>query len=82
MEVIDIRSKIKEIITNTTSIPPERIGDTASLKDDLELDSLTLLEIALDVDHAFGLQLPEERLEEMATVQDAVDLVQHHLAGV
>ena len=81
MDVAQIRTRIKQIIASTTSIDPERIGDAASFKDDLQLDSLTMLEIAIDVDHEFGLKLPEERLGEMVTVQDSVELVQHHLAG-
>jgi acyl carrier protein len=81
MDVAEIRTRIKQVIASTTSIDPEKIADTASFKDDLMLDSLTMLEIAIDVDHEFGLKLPEERLGEMVTVQDSVELVQQHLTG-
>ena len=81
MDVEVIRTKIKEIISNVTSIAPEEIGDNASLIEDLQLDSLSLLEIGVDVDYEFKLGVPEERLGEMRTVGDAVDLVQETLAS-
>ena len=80
MDVEQIRGKVKEVISNVTNIDPEEIGDTASFVDDLQLDSLSLLEIGVDVDYEFKLGVPEERLGELRTVQDAVELVQQRLA--
>ncbi len=80
MNVEEIRTKIKKIISNVTNIDLEDIGDSASFVDDLKLDSLSLLEIGVDVDYAFKLGVPEERLGELRTVQDSVDLVQEVLA--
>ncbi len=80
MNVEEIRTKIKKIISNVTSIEPEEIADQASFVDDLQLDSLSLLEIGVDVDYEFKLGVPEERLGELRTVQDAVDLAVQVLA--
>jgi len=71
----EIRTKIKQIISNVTNVPVEEIGDRASYRDDLDLDSLSLLEIGVDVDYEFRLGIPEEQLQDIETVQDAVDLV-------
>ncbi len=76
MEASELRGRIKQIITNVTGIPAEEIGDNASFQDELDLDSLSLLEIAVDVDYEFKLGLPEERLQSLKNVQEAVDLVQ------
>ncbi len=46
METTEIRTQIKEVIANATSIDVADIGDNASFEDELGLDSLTLLEIA------------------------------------
>ncbi len=78
-KIPEIRAKIKEIISNVTSIDPSEIADNASFIDDLELDSLSLMEIGVDVDFEFKLGVPEERLQELRTVQDSVDLVLEHL---
>jgi len=80
MDVEEIRGRIKEIISNVTALDLEEIADDASFIDDLQLDSLSLLEIGVDVDFAFKLGVPEERLGQLRTVQDSVDLVLEVLA--
>lgn len=70
-----VRSQIKEIIANVTNLDPGEIADDARFVEDLDLDSLSLLEIGVDVDYEFRLGVPEERLQELRTVQDSVDLV-------
>ena len=75
MEVAEIRAKIKQIVSNVTNIPVAEIGDQASYVDDLNLDSLSLLEIGVDVDYEFKLGLPEEELQEIATIEESVQLV-------
>ena len=75
MDATQIRTKIKEIIANVANIDPAQIGDQASFFDDLNLDSLSLLEIGVDLDYEFKLGVPEERLQELRTVQDSVSLV-------
>ena len=75
MQASEVRAKIKEIISTVSNIPVEEIPDHASYGDDLGLDSLTLLEIGVDMDYEFKLGLPEDRLQEIRSVQDAVDVV-------
>ena len=79
MDREEIRAKIKEIIANIANLSAEEIGDHVSLKDDLGLDSLSMLEIAVDVDFEFKLDLPQEKLSVINTVQDAVELAQEYL---
>ncbi len=78
MEVEEIRARVKSIIANVTSIDPDEIADDASFVDDLRLDSLSLLEIGVDVDYEFKLGLPEEKLQEVRTVRETIELVQQH----
>ncbi len=80
MEPIQVKTKIKEIISTVSSIPVEDIADNASYTDDLGLDSLTLLEIGVDMDYEFKLGLPEERLQHIRSVQDAFDVVMETLS--
>lgn len=79
MEVAEIRTRIKGIIADVTDIDAESIGDKDSFIDDLDLDSLSLLEIGVDVDYAFKLGVPEERLQELQTVEETVELVLERL---
>ena len=75
MTTADIREKIKEIIANVTNLDPAEIQDNAHFIDDLQLDSLSLMEIGVDVDYEFKLGVPEEQLQELRTVEDSVRLV-------
>lgn len=75
LNVEEIRGRVKEIVAGVLGIDPESIADDDSLIDDLDLDSLSLLEVGVDVDYEFRLGVPEERLQNLRTVQEAVDLV-------
>jgi acyl carrier protein len=76
----EIRARIKQIIANVAGLDAARIGDEAKLRDELKLDSLSLLEIGVDVDLAFKLELPDERYKEIDSIPGMVALVQGRLA--
>lgn len=80
MDAKEIREKIKEIIADVANLDPDEIGDQAKFVEDLQLDSLSLLEIGVDVDYQFRLGVSDERLKELRSVGDAVELVQTVLA--
>jgi len=80
MDRVEITTRVKQIISNIAGLDPQRIPDEASLRDELRLDSLSLLEIGVDVDLAFKLELPDERYKEIESLPQMVDLVQGRLA--
>jgi acyl carrier protein len=77
-----IRAKVKEIIGQVANLEVSAIADDANLRQDLNLDSLSLLEIGVDVDYAFklGIQDLETRLAGMTTLPEVVALVEQLLA--
>jgi len=79
MSTEEIRAAVKKSIANITNINLEDITDSASYKDDLQLDSLTILEIAVDAEYQFQVTIPDEVLGEIRTVDDTVRIVQQHL---
>jgi acyl carrier protein len=79
-DATEIRARVKQIIANVAGLDPARIGDEAKLRDELKLDSLSLLEIGVDVDLAFKLELPDEQYKEIDSIPDMVALVQSRLA--
>jgi acyl carrier protein len=79
-DATEIRARIKQIIANVAGLDPARIGDEAKLRDELKLDSLSLLEIGVDVDLAFKLELPDEHYKEVDSIPDMESLVQGRLA--
>lgn len=80
MDIHEIKKSIKQIIADVANLDPDEIGDEARFIEDLQLDSLSLLEIGVDVDYRFKLGVPDERLKQLRTIQDAQELVQEVLA--
>lgn len=79
MDRAEVKQRIKQIISNVTNIAPGEIDDAASFTKDLDLDSLSLLEIGVDVDYEFQLGLPEERMRGLDSVNDTLALVEERL---
>ena len=75
MNTVEVNAKIKTIIGSIAGIDPQRIGDDATLRGDLNLDSLSLLEIGVDVDLAFQLNLPDESYKEIDSLPAMAELV-------
>jgi acyl carrier protein len=78
----EVSVKIKQVISNIAGLDPIKIPDGASLRDDLKLDSLSLLEIGVDVDLAFQLNLPDEKYKEIETLPQMVALVQQRRSEI
>jgi len=79
MNIADIRASVKASVARIANLDPEEISDAASYKDDLLLDSLTILEIAVDAEYQFKVKIADELLSEIRTVDDTVMIVQQHL---
>jgi acyl carrier protein len=75
----EIRTRIKQIIANVAGLNAGKINDDANLREDLKLDSLSLLEIGVDIDLAFKLDLPDERYKDIDSLPAMVNLVQERL---
>ena len=77
---MDSFEKIKQaIIKVQPGIDETKIVPGARLTEDLEIDSLTKVELALAMEDAFGFYLPDEELENIVTVGDAVALMESKL---
>jgi len=75
-----IRETIRQSVNRITGIAPEEILDTSRYRADLGLDSLAALEVVVDVEYAFKIKVPEERIQTIETVQDTIAVVQEYLA--
>ncbi|HEX8634200.1 MAG TPA: acyl carrier protein [Pyrinomonadaceae bacterium] len=81
MNTDEIRAAVKQSVANIANLDASDIGDNASYKDDLQLDSLTILEIAVDAEYKFQVKIPDDELSNILTVGDTVRIVQRHLAA-
>jgi acyl carrier protein len=79
MTTDQIRSAIHQSISRITGISPADIHDSSKYVDDLGLDSLSMLELTVDLEYAFKIKVPEDRLRTLQTVSDTIQLVQEYL---
>jgi acyl carrier protein len=79
MDRSQITAKIKDIIANVAGIDRDAIVDDARFGQELRLDSLSRLEIGVDVDYAFKLKLPDESYRGIEGLTALVDLVERRL---
>ncbi len=80
MSTDEIRAAVKQSVASIAGLDIEQIGDDASYKDDLQLDSLTILEVAVDVEMRHSINLSEDDLANIRTVSDTVRIVEQYLA--
>lgn len=67
---------IAEIIEEVTGIEPSEVTIEKSFVDDLDIDSLSMVEIAVQTEDKYGVKIPDEDLAGLRTVGDAVGYIQ------
>ena len=73
MSVFD---KVKEIIVKELKVEAEKVTLDALLKEDLGADSLDAVEIVMDIEDAFGIEIDDSEAENVATVGDLVKAIE------
>jgi len=68
--------KVYETIGLLIGADEDVIESDANLKDDLEMDDIDLVEMAMTLEEEFDIDIPEEKLNEFQTVQDVVDFIE------
>jgi acyl carrier protein len=73
-----IEEKVKEIITKQMGVKPEQITKETSFINDLGADSLDTVELIMEFEDAFDMNIPDEEAEKIRTVGDAVKYIEEH----
>jgi len=73
-----IFEKVKEIISNILGVDSEDITMESSFQDDLGADSLDVVELIMDLQEEFNIEIPDEEAEKIQTVGDVVDYIKEH----
>jgi acyl carrier protein len=81
MERADIESKMKELLVEELGLDEDKITMGATFEEDLEVDSLGVVELLMALEDNFGVQIPDEEAESLVTVGEAVDLVAKKLSS-
>jgi acyl carrier protein len=77
----EILTKIQEITADRLGVDEGDVTPEASFREDLEADSLDLVEFIMELEEQFGMEIPDEEAEKITTVEEAVDYVQDHQAA-
>lgn len=70
--------RIRELIVEEVGVEAEKVTMEASFKDDLNIDSLDLFEMVMNLEEEFDVEIPSEELEKMDTVADIVNYIENH----
>lgn len=79
MEREKIFQELKNILKDTVTVEEEEITMESDLVNDLNLDSLGLVDLALSVEQVFGFEFSDEQLQQIKTVKDVVDIIESNL---
>src|SRR5688572_8358657 len=71
----EILSGLAEIVEEVAGIDTAEVTAEKSFVDDLDIDSLSMVEIAVQAEDKFGVKIPDDQLAELKTVGDAVDYI-------
>ena len=72
---MSVEEKVKEIIVDQLGVDEKQVNSEASFIDDLGADSLDTVELVMDLEEEFDIEIPDEDAEKIATVQNAVDYI-------
>jgi acyl carrier protein len=71
----EILEGLGEIVEEIAGVPAADVTPAKSFVDDLDIDSLAMVEIAVAAQDKFGVEIPDDQLKDLVTVQDVVTFV-------
>ncbi|MDD7303624.1 MAG: acyl carrier protein [Bacteroidaceae bacterium] len=76
----NLEAKVKEIIVEKLGVDEADVVETASFTQDLGADSLETVELIMAFETEFGITIPDDESEKIATVGDAITYIKEHVA--
>ena len=70
--------RLKKLIVEQLGVDEEEVTPTASFVDDLNADSLDLVELIMSLEEEFGMEISDEDAEKIQKVSDAVEFIEEH----
>ena len=74
----DIYDRLKKIVVDQLGVDESEVVPSASFVEDLNADSLDLVELIMSLEEEFKLQISDEDAEKITTVQEAQDYIEEH----
>jgi acyl carrier protein len=76
-----ILASLADILHEVAGVDSADVTPEKSFVDDLDVDSLSMVEVAMAVEEKFNAKIPDDQLSELKTVQDAITYIKQHSAG-
>jgi acyl carrier protein len=77
--VATVSERLKKIVVDQLGVDESEVVPSASFVEDLNADSLDLVELIMSLEEEFKLQISDEDAEKITTVQEAEDYIEEHL---
>jgi len=81
MERSEIESKLSDLLVEELGLDRDKVTTEARFEEDLEVDSLGVVELLMALEDGFGVKIADEEAEQIATVGQAIDIVESKLGS-
>ncbi len=71
----EVSTRLSGVLVNELGLDSDRITDTANFEEDLDVDSLGVVELLMALEDEFGVKIPDDEAETIQTVGQAIDVV-------
>lgn len=80
MSANEVVQKVQDLIAESLGVKRAEVVPSASFIDDLNADSLDIVELVMTIEKEFDIEIPDDQAENIRTVQDAVDYIVNHVS--
>ena len=76
----DVAERVKKIVVEHLGVDADKVVDNANFIDDLGADSLDTVELVMAFEEEFGVEIPDDQLKDLKTVQDVITYVHKNVS--
>ena len=77
----EVAETVRNVLETTLKVAPDKIQPQTMLRDELNLDSLDMMEVVCELEERFDVQIPEEKVMEVVTFEQVVDRLHATISG-